>query len=47
MSSWNSVTLPIRIDDVDTLASGDICISYDRSVLKAIDVSSVLIYTGK
>ncbi|MBM3239750.1 T9SS type A sorting domain-containing protein [Candidatus Poribacteria bacterium] len=34
------ITVPLTVDDVHQLASGDICISYDNSVLRAVEVSS-------
>lgn len=35
-----SVTLPLRVDSIAGLAGGDICITYDRAVLRAVDVLS-------
>ena len=34
------VTVPVRVDNADILASGDICIAYDPTVLRATEVSS-------
>lgn len=34
------VGVPIRVDDADMLASGEICIAYDSTVLRAVDVLS-------
>lgn len=38
--SGDIVTLPLIVDDVRSLAGGDICITYNSAVLQAIDVSS-------
>ena len=35
-----SITVPLRVDDPDILAGGDISIAYDSSVLRAVSVSS-------
>ncbi len=35
-----SITVPVKVDNFDILAGGDICIAYDNSVLRAVDVSS-------
>ncbi len=35
-----TVTLPLKVDNVMGLAGGDICISYDQVMLHAIDISS-------
>ena len=35
-----SITVPVKVDNVDILAGGDIRIAYDSSVLRAVDVSS-------
>ena len=35
-----SVTVPLKVDNIGGLTGGDICIAYDSSVLRAIDVSS-------
>jgi formylglycine-generating enzyme required for sulfatase activity/sugar lactone lactonase YvrE len=35
-----SVTVPLKVDEVDVLAGGDIRIVYDSAVLRAVDVSS-------
>jgi hypothetical protein len=35
-----SITLPVMVDNVHALAGGDISISYDQTVLRALDVSS-------
>ena len=34
------VSVPIKVDNADILASGDICIAYDSTVLRAVDVLS-------
>ncbi len=38
----DSIIVPIKADDINVLAGGDICISYDSSVLKVDSVSSNL-----
>jgi hypothetical protein len=35
-----SITVPVSVDNIDKLASGDICITYDSSVLRAVGISS-------
>jgi len=35
-----TVTVPVMVDNTDLVAGGDICIAYDSSVLRSIDVSS-------
>jgi len=35
-----SIIVPISVDNIDKLASGDICITYDGSVLRAVGISS-------
>ena len=35
-----SVTVPLKVDDIRELASGDVRIAYDRTVLRAIEVLS-------
>ena len=35
-----TVTVPLKADNIIGLAGGDICIAYDSSVLRAVDVSS-------
>ena len=35
-----SITVPLNIDNIDELGGGDICITYDPAVLRAVDVSS-------
>ncbi len=34
------VSVPVRVDYADMLASGEICIAYDSTVLRAVDVLS-------
>ncbi|MFC1712564.1 NPCBM/NEW2 domain-containing protein, partial [Candidatus Poribacteria bacterium] len=34
------IVVPVRVDDADMLASGEICIAYDSTVLRAVDVLS-------
>ena len=34
-----TITVPLKVDNVHELAGGDICIAYDSSVLRATDVS--------
>jgi hypothetical protein len=34
-----SVTVPLRVDNPEILAGGDICVAYDNSVLQAVNVS--------
>ena len=36
----NSITLPVKVDASDIIASGDIRIAYDSAILRAVDVSS-------
>lgn len=38
--SGESIDVPVKVDNFDGLAGGDISIVYDNSVLKAVDVSS-------
>ena len=38
--SGESITVPIIVDNIDILSSGDIVISYDSSVLRVVGVSS-------
>ena len=38
--SGESITVPIIVDNIDILSSGDISISYDSSVLRVVGVSS-------
>ncbi|MFC1715522.1 cohesin domain-containing protein [Candidatus Poribacteria bacterium] len=38
--SGERVSVPVRVDDADMLASGEICIAYDSTVLRAVDVLS-------
>jgi len=38
--SGESITVPVKIDQTNTVAGGDIVIAYDSSVLRAVDVSS-------
>ncbi|MCX6112648.1 MAG: cohesin domain-containing protein [Proteobacteria bacterium] len=38
--SGESITVPVKIDNTDMVAGGDICITYDSSVLMVADVSS-------
>jgi len=35
-----SITVPLKVDNIQQLAGGDICITYDNTVLRAVDVSS-------
>lgn len=35
-----SITLPVMVDNIHALAGGDVSISYDQTVLRALDVSS-------
>lgn len=35
-----SITLPVKVDNIHALAGGDISVSYDQTVLRALDVSS-------
>ena len=35
-----SVTVPLKVDSIDGLAGGDICLVYDSKVLRPVDVSS-------
>jgi len=35
-----TVSVPLRVDSTDGLAGGDVCIAYDSSVLRAVDVLS-------
>ncbi|MDQ1329199.1 MAG: hypothetical protein QG641_2488, partial [Candidatus Poribacteria bacterium] len=35
-----TITIPLRVDNKDTLSGGDICITFDSKVLRASDVSS-------
>jgi len=34
------ITVPVKVDNIGMLASGEICIAYDSTVLRAVDVSS-------
>jgi N-acetylneuraminic acid mutarotase len=34
------ITVPLMVDNIPKLASGDICIAYDSAVLRAVEVSS-------
>lgn len=34
------ITVPVKVDNVDILASGDLCIAYNSAVLQVIDVST-------
>jgi len=38
--SGETITVPLEINNADTVAGGDICIFYNGAVLKAIDVTS-------
>jgi len=38
--SSEQVNVPVKVDNNNSLAGGDICIVYDSSVLRAVDVSS-------
>ena len=35
-----SITVPLKVDNINELAGGDICIAYDSAVLRAVEVSS-------
>jgi len=39
-SAGKSITVPVRIDNTDSIAGGDICIAYDDRILRAVDVTS-------
>jgi hypothetical protein len=39
-AAGESVRVPVKVDKVYGLAGGDICIAYDNSVLRAVEVSS-------
>jgi hypothetical protein len=39
-AAGESVTVPLKVDSISGLASGDICIAYDSAVLRAVDISS-------
>jgi len=36
----NSITVPVKVDRADIIASGDVCIAYDSSILRAVDILS-------
>jgi len=38
--SGESIVVPVKVDNTDLLAGGDICITYDSTVLRAVDVIS-------
>jgi hypothetical protein len=35
-----SITVPVKVDSISGLAGGDICIAYDQTILRVVDVSS-------
>ena len=38
-AAGESVTVPLTVDNISSLAGGDICITYDHKALRAVDVS--------